>query len=109
MPNELDPRELRDNPAKIAEYLTEAFATDDLPTILNAFRNVLRAQNVMALARDTGLRRDRLYRTFGGEIDPDLSRVLKLLAGTGVQFTVKERTALAPKLPRPKLGRPSSA
>ena len=93
MEEELNPRDLRDNPTKIAQYLSEALSTDDLPTILGAFRDVLRAQNVMALARDAGLRRDRLYKTFGGDIDPDFSRVLKLLEGLGVQLTVKERTA----------------
>jgi probable addiction module antidote protein len=104
--NELDPKQLRDNPARIAQYLSEALSTDDLPIILGAFRDVLRAQNVSAFAREAGLRRDKLYRTFGGVIDPDFSRVLKLLEGTGVQFTVKERTAREPKPPRPKLGRP---
>jgi len=106
MQQEINPKNLRDNPAKIAQYLSEALSTDDLPTILGAFRDVLRAQNVMALARDVGLRRDRLYKTFGGAIDPDFSRVLKLLEGFGVQFTVKERAATKAASPRPKLGRP---
>jgi probable addiction module antidote protein len=106
MQEDLNPKALRDNPAKIAQYLSEALSTDDLPTILGAFRDVLRAQNVAAFAREAGLRRDRLYKTFGGDIDPDFSRVLKLLEGAGVQFTVKERTALKSKPDRPKLGRP---
>ena len=101
-----DSRQFRDNPTAIAEHLTLALATDDLPTILAAIRDVLRAQNVSALSRFTGLRRDRLYKTFGGEIDPDFSRILKLLEGLDVQLTVKPRKGVKPKPPLPKLGRP---
>ena len=104
-----DPKQFRDNPAAIAEHLTCALATDDLPTILAAIRDVLRAQNVSALSRATGLRRDRLYRTFGGEIDPDFSRILKVLEGLDVQLTVKPRKVVKPKPPLPKLGRPNKA
>ena len=104
-----DSRQFRGNPTAIAEHLTCALATDDLPTILAAFRNVLRAQNVSAFSRGTGLRRDRLYKTFGGEVDPDFSRVLQVLEGLDVQLTVKPRKVLKPKPPLPKLGRPRKA
>jgi probable addiction module antidote protein len=104
-----DAEQLRDNPAGIASYLSKAFETDDVPTILSALSDALRAQNVSALARATGLRRDRLYKTFGGQIDPGLTRMLKLLEGLGVQLTVKERAEIKSKPPLPKLGRPRKA
>ena len=104
--NEVDSKQLRDNPALIACFLSRAFETDDFPTILGALRDALRAQNVSAVSRTTGLRRDRLYKTFDGESEPDFARVLKLLEGFGVQLTVKERTVALPKPPLPKLGRP---
>ena len=102
-------KEFRDNPTAIAEHLTRALATDDLPTILAAIRDVLTAQNVSALSRVTGLRRERLYRTFDGEVDPYFSRVLKVLEGLDVQLTVKPRKVVKPKPPLPKLGRPNKA
>jgi probable addiction module antidote protein len=104
-----DPKQFRDNPTAIAEHLTRALATDDLPTILAAIRDVLRAQNVSAISRATGLRRDRLYKTFGGEIDPDFGRILKVLEGLDVQLTVQPREVVKPKPPLPKLGRPTKA
>jgi probable addiction module antidote protein len=103
---EHNPGDLRDNPLNIAAHLNEAFATDDLAMILKALSEVMRAQNVSGLARATGLRRDRLYKTFGGDIDPDFSRVLKLLEGFDVQFTIVPRTTKKPKPPQPSLGRP---
>jgi probable addiction module antidote protein len=103
---EFDPNDLRDNPLNIAAYLNKAFAADDFSIILKALNEVMRAQNVSALARATGLRRDRLYKTFRGDIEPDFSRVLKLLEGFDVQITIKPRKVRRPKPPLPKLGRP---
>lgn len=102
---EFDPRHYRDNPQAIARYLTEAFETNDLPTIMRCINRMMRAQNVQALAREAGLRRDRLYKTFGGDVNPQLGRAMELFEGLGVRFVV---TPLPPRErpPRPKLGRP---
>jgi probable addiction module antidote protein len=95
----------RDNAAAIAKHLTDAFATNDLSLVVAAINTVMRAQNVLALAEATGLRRDLLYKTFGGEVNPQLGRVMELFAGLDVRLVVKP---LKPKEkpPRPKLGRP---
>jgi probable addiction module antidote protein len=98
----------RDNPLEIARYLTEILARDDFPALLEALSTVLRAQNVSALSRATGLRRERLYVTFDGMIEPDFKRVLKLLEGLDVQFKVVPRENRKPKPQLPKLGRPRS-
>ena len=103
---EFDPDDLRDNPLNIAAHLNKAFETDDFAMIVTALNAAMRAQNVSALARATGLRRDRLYKTFGGDIDPNFSRVLTLLEGFGVQVTIKPRGSNKAKPPLPKLGRP---
>jgi probable addiction module antidote protein len=99
----------RDNPAEIARYLTEILAKDDFRAILQALSIILRAQNVAALARASGLRRDRLYVTFDGEVEPDFRRVLKLLEGLDVQLVVVPRENPRPKPDLPKLGRPRTS
>jgi probable addiction module antidote protein len=98
-------KDLRDNPVAIAKHLNKAFATKDLRFILEAIKIAMRAQNVLALAGSTGLRRDRLYHTFNGEVNPQLGRVMELFAGLDVRLTVKP-VAPKEKPPRPKLGRP---
>jgi probable addiction module antidote protein len=103
---ETESSRFKDNPKEIALYLTEALASDDFPTILAAVSKVLRAQNVMALSRATGLRRERFYRPFSGTAGPDFGAVIKLLEGLGVQFKVEVRKNPKPKPPLPKLGRP---
>ncbi|MET3334522.1 MULTISPECIES: addiction module antidote protein [Bradyrhizobium] len=79
---------VRDNPAAISAYLTESFAENDASKAQKALSAVMKAQNVQILARDAGLRRDALYRTFGGRIDPQLSRILKLLDAMNVRLSV---------------------
>ena len=95
----------RDNPEAIALYLTEALAKNELEPVLKALNQILVGQNVMAVAREAGMRRDKLYKTFGGRVDPTLGRVLALLRAMNVGLVA------VPGLPtpapsRPKLGRP---
>ena len=95
----------RDNPEAIARHLTDAFEQNELVAVVTAIRQVLHAQNVKAFARENGLRRDGLYHTFSGKLDPALGRVLKVLQGLNVRLTVVPLPP-KPKPPRPKLGRP---
>jgi probable addiction module antidote protein len=97
-----------DNPFAIADYLTEAFSKNDFAGILIALKTVVKAQNVKALSEVTGMRRDGLYKTFGGTgglKDPNLSRLLRLFEALDVQITLKP-VPPRKKPPRPKLGRP---
>src|SRR6201988_2644803 len=103
-----DFRLIKVNVYAIADYLADALEKNDHDEVLKAICRVMRAQNFQALARDAGLRRDRLYKSFGGEVDPLLSRVMALFNALGVALTAK---ALPPReIPsRPKLGRPKKS
>jgi probable addiction module antidote protein len=100
-----DAKCFRDNPEAIAAYLSEAFEKNDVDIILSAINRVMRAQNVQALAREAGLRRDKLYVSFNGGTEPYLYRVMALFNALGVRLTVKAAPP-RPIPPRPKLGRP---
>jgi probable addiction module antidote protein len=91
--------------AVIAHFLNAAFEKNSLQDIVHALKQVMQSQNVKALAENTGMRRDGLYKTFDGKKDPQLGRVLKLFDGLDVRIVLK---AVPPKVkpPRPKLGRP---
>ena len=95
----------RDNPEAIARYLNEALEKDQLQPVLTALDKILRAQNVQAIARESGMRRDKLYGSFGGRVDPAFGRVLKLLSALNVRLVAVPR-AERPIPRRPKLGRP---
>ena len=110
MPREkgFDSKKYRDDPAAIAEYLNTAIGNDDLAKFVKAIGAMMRAQNVVALSEETGLRRENLYRMFAGHRDPTLGNTMKVLASLGVQFAIQPRPWTKPKRPRPKLGRPKS-
>jgi probable addiction module antidote protein len=99
------PEELRDNPIAIANFLTRALRTNDLELVVAALGSVIRAQNVLAVAEAAGLRREGLYRTFSGDGDPRIGRLLKLFAALDVQLVVRALPQ-TPKPARPKLGPP---
>jgi probable addiction module antidote protein len=97
--------QFRDNPEAIARYLSESLAKNELGPVLQALNQILVGQNVMAVAREAGMRRDKLYRTFGGRVDPTLGRVLALLGALNVGLVAVPRLPRSTP-PRPKLGRP---
>jgi probable addiction module antidote protein len=78
----------RDNPDAISVYLTEKLEKNDFDATRTALGLIVQAQNVQILARDAGLRRDTLYKTFGGKRDPHLSRVLKVFGALNLHFQV---------------------
>ena len=101
-------RRFRDNPEAVARHLNKSLRTNQLKPVLNALHQILVGQNVAAVARESGLRRDKLYGTFGGTVDPTLSRVLALLNALNVRLIA---VPCLPRSipPRPKLGRPRKA
>ena len=78
----------RDNPDATSVYLTEKLEKNDFDATRTALGLIVQAQNVQILARDAGLRRDTLYKTFGGKRDPQLSRVLKVFGALNLHFQV---------------------
>lgn len=78
----------RDNPLAIARYLTEKLEGNDFETARTHLSLIVRAQNVQMLGRDAGMRRDTLYKTFGGRVDPQLSRILKLFAALNLHLRI---------------------
>jgi probable addiction module antidote protein len=78
----------RDDPETIADYLTEIFEKNDFDATRRALSLTVQAQNVQILGRDAGILRNTLYRTFGGKVDPHLSRILKLFDALHVHFQV---------------------
>jgi probable addiction module antidote protein len=99
-------KSLRDNPEAIARLLNQSLATSELEPVLIALNQILIAQNVAAIARESGMRRDKLYGSFGGRVDPVLSRVLKLLSSLNVRLLAVPSTPKSSLPQRPKLGRP---
>jgi probable addiction module antidote protein len=76
----------------ITAYLEIAFEEGDPEYIATAIGNVARARNMTKLAKDTGLTRDTLYRSFAKGGNPTLSTINAVVKSLGFQLSIKPIT-----------------
>jgi probable addiction module antidote protein len=84
-----DPSEALDGPDTIAIFLADAFETGDAAYIAKAFGVVARAKGMTELARETGLSREQLYRSFSEEGNPTLKTMLAVMTALGIDLSAK--------------------
>lgn len=73
----------------IAIFLKDAFETGDPAFIAKAFGVVARAKGMSELARETGLSREQLYRSFSEEGNPTLKTMLAVMSALGIEMSAK--------------------
>ncbi|ABE41208.1 conserved hypothetical protein [Rhodopseudomonas palustris BisB5] len=88
-----DAADYLDSPEMIAEYLTEAFESEDPALITKAIGTVARAKGMSIVAEDTGLSRENLYRALGGDTKPEFATVLRVLHALGISLVAQPRAA----------------
>lgn len=57
--------------------------------VAKALGNIARAKGMAALARETGLGRESLYKALSEDGNPQLGTVLKIAKALGLEFSVK--------------------
>jgi len=85
---EFDPSEYLDNEELIAEYLTAALEDENPDVFLAAVGNVAKARGMSAIAEQTGLGRESLYKAMAPGAKPRYDTVLKVLQSLGVKISV---------------------
>jgi probable addiction module antidote protein len=70
----------------ITAYLQAAMEDDDPQSLAVALGNVVRARNVSALARETGLTREGLYKAFSAQGNPSYATVSKVSRAMGFRL-----------------------
>jgi probable addiction module antidote protein len=83
-----DAAEFLGSDTDVRHYLEAAFEDGDPALIRYAFNTVARARGMTALARDTGLSREALYKAFGENGNPTLDTLLKVTRALGVRLAV---------------------
>ena len=84
-----DPAEDLTNDEAIAIFMAEAFETGDSAYIAHALGVVARARGMSEIARETGLSREQLYRSFSERGNPTLKTTLAVMRALGVDMTAK--------------------
>jgi probable addiction module antidote protein len=84
-----DPAEDLTSDAAIATFMAEAFASQDAGYIAHAIGVVARAKGMAQIARQTGLSREQLYRSFSGDGNPTLKTTIAVMKALGIELTAK--------------------
>lgn len=84
----LDVAEYLRDEADMAHYLEAALAEDDPRVLARALGDIARARGMTALARETGLTREALYRSLSATGNPELVTVTKVLRALGLRLSV---------------------
>jgi probable addiction module antidote protein len=97
-----DPADYLDSPEAQAEYLAAALETDDAAFVSRSLGVIARARGMTRIAKETGLRRESLYKALGENGNPELTTLLRVMKALGVRLSVKPATA-ARKRAKPAL------
>lgn len=86
-----DPMEVFTTDAEIAEYLSECYHDEDPRTFIVALGHVAKAKGFAEIAKETGLNRENLYRTFNadGRSKPHFDTVFKVLRALNIDVSLK--------------------
>ena len=90
-----DPAEALEGPEAIAIFMADAFETNDADHIAQALGVVARAKGMGELAKETGLSRQQLYRSFSKNGNPTLKTLLAVTRALGVDITALPHAATA--------------
>jgi probable addiction module antidote protein len=88
-----DPAEDLVSDAGIAYFMNEAFKTEDPAFIAHALGVVARAKGMTQIAKETGLSREQLYRSFSKTGNPSLKSTFAVMKALGIDWTSKIKTA----------------
>lgn len=91
-----DPAAALNSPESIAIFMADAFETGDAAYIAKALGVVARAKGMAEIARETGLSREQLYRSFSEKGNPTLKTTLTVMRAIGVDITAKAHTGQGP-------------
>ena len=75
-----------DSKEMIAEYLSQVLADGDTDELLVAMGNIAKAKGMSQIAKDTGLGRESLYKTFAPNAKPRFETIMKVLNSFGVKL-----------------------
>ena len=75
-----------DSKEMIAEYLSGVLQDGDMNELLEAIGNVAKAKGMSQIAKDTGLGRESLYKTFSPNSKPRFETIMKVLDSFGVKL-----------------------
>ena len=72
----------------IAQYLSEILADGNTDELLVALGNIAKAKGMTQIAKDTGLGRESLYKTFNPKSKPKFDTIMRVMNSFGVKMQI---------------------
>ena len=91
--SEFDPAAYLTTPEAIAQFITDALETGDASYVAKAVGVVARAKGMSELAKETGLSREQLYRSFSDHGNPTLKSFLIVMKALEIDMTARPHLA----------------
>lgn len=91
---EYAPATALENQEAIAVFLNDALETGDSAYIAKALGVIARAKGMTELARQTGLSREQLYRSFSERGNPTLKTLLAVTLALGVELSAQPKPGI---------------
>ncbi|MBN2824647.1 MAG: putative addiction module antidote protein [Campylobacterales bacterium] len=88
MISDFDISEYLDDRETITEYLNQVLLDGDMNEILDAIGNIAKAKGIAQIAKDTGLGRESLYKTFSKDAKPRFETVMRVLKSLDIRLQV---------------------
>jgi len=73
----------------VAEYISQILKDGDTNELISAIGDIARAKGMTQIAKDTGLGRESLYKTFNNKSKPKFETIIKVLASFGVRLEAR--------------------
>jgi probable addiction module antidote protein len=83
-----DAAEILQSPADIAAYLDTYLEDGSSEEMRRALNIVARSHGMSALARETGISREALYKALGSDGNPTLDTLLRIMRALGLRLSV---------------------
>ena len=90
-----DPAASLESEEAISFFLADALETGDSTYVAKALGIVARAKGMSELARETGLSREQLYRSFSERGNPTLKTLLAVTRALGIDLTPRPHESSA--------------
>jgi probable addiction module antidote protein len=91
-----DAAEYLENEADMAAYLQAALEEGEPAIVIQALGDIARARGISQIARQTGLRRESLYKALSPDGNPEFATVLKVVKALGLALHAKPAGAEEP-------------
>lgn len=88
-----DPAEDLTSDEAIAVFMAEAFESNDAGYVAHALGVVARTKGMTQIAKQTGLSREQLYRSFSENGNPTLRTTLAVMKALGIELTARSSGA----------------